>query len=202
VTAEKTTTGPLNEPPAPELRGVQLKAVYTFMKQRYGDATVDAALKSLVPQDQSLIPALLLDSNWYSYSAWQAVARMMRVLDPNAGEGFCLEAGKYMADYCFVGAFRSLVSNSPSQQIDRFSRIHYLGVRNVSDIETRNVAADSATVTYHYKKNVKTAVSTCATLCGFWSRLLEMSGARDVVATHSKCTARGADRCEFVFTWK
>ncbi|HEY6333417.1 MAG TPA: hypothetical protein VI756_29100 [Blastocatellia bacterium] len=202
MTSEKHTTGPLNGPPAPELRGVQLKAVYTFIKQRYGNATVDAALKSLGPEDQSLIPGLLLDSNWYSYSAWRVVTRMMRVLDPHAGEEFCVEAGTYMADYCFVGAFRSLVTNSPAQQIDRFNRIHYLGVRNVSDIDAHAVAADSATVTYRYKKDVRTAVSTCATLRGFWSRLLEMSGAKDVVAMHNKCAARGADRCEFVFNWK
>ena len=202
MTAEKRVTGQLNDPLAPELRGVQLKAVYTFMNQRYGDEPVDAALKSLGADDQALMPSLLMDSNWYSYSAWRVVTRMMRILDPGAGEQFCIEAGRYMAEYCFAGAFKSLVSATPAQQVNRFDRIHHLGVRNVSEINARNVTKDSAIVTYSYDKSVGAVASTCATLRGFWSRLLEMSGARDVVVIHNKCAARGADSCEFSFSWK
>ena len=175
LTPDKDLPAEVSEAEAPQLKGVQLKACYLFMKKRYGDQAVDAALKSMSPEDQALIPAHLLDSSWYSYSAWRVVTRMMRVIDANAGEGFCLEMGKYLAEYSFGGVYRSLVAASPAKQVHRFNGIHQLGVRNVSDLDAYTISNDSAIVTYRYQKNVKTAASTCATPCSFWGRLLEMS---------------------------
>ncbi|HUK90465.1 MAG TPA: hypothetical protein VLZ81_08705 [Blastocatellia bacterium] len=185
-----------------EIKGVQIRAAYMFLKQRYGDQAVEEALKSASSEDRLIMPSLLLDSNWYPHTAWRVIRRITRVLDPNAGRDFPVEMGKFMADYVFKGVYKSLLSPDPSKQVEKFKWIHDLFYRDVCTLDAKAVGTNSGVVSYSYRKGVTVTGATCLLLMGFWTRTLELAGAKDVEATHPKCVSKGSPVCEYSFTWK
>jgi predicted hydrocarbon binding protein len=185
-----------------EVKGVQVRAAYLFMKERYGDVRVEAALRALDQEDRVLMPNLLLDSNWYPHTAWRAIRRISRAVDPTAGKDLTVDMGKYMAEYSFKGVYRSLLSADPAKQVENFQWIHDFFYRNVCRIEANVVDKNSAVVAYYYEKGAKITGATCLILMGFWTRTLELSGGKQVKAAHPKCMGKGAGACEYRFDWQ
>jgi hypothetical protein len=187
-----------------EVKGVQVRAAYMFMKERYGERRVEAALEALAHEDRVLMPNLLLDSNWYPHTAWRAIRRISRAIDPGAGKDFTIDMGKYMAEYSFKGVYKSLLSSDPGKQVEKFQWIHEFFYRNVCRIEASVVAKNSAVVAYHYEKGVKITGATCLILMGFWTRTLELSGGTQVKARSRPPTpnawARGLTDANIVST--
>jgi len=191
----------VDEAAQPEIKGVQIRAAYLYLKDRYGEQAVNAALTALGPEDRLLMPSMLLDSNWYSHTAWRAVRRVSRALDPKADKDFAVGMGKYMAEYSFTGVYRSLLGSDPAKLVEKFTWIHDLFYRNVCVLDARNTGKGSALVSYYYNKDVTVTGAACLILMGFWIKTLEMSGAKDVQGSHTKCFAKGADCCQYSLTW-
>jgi len=187
-----------------EVKGVQLKAAIMFLRVRYGDEAVNKAIDSLSPDDRVLLPALLLDSNWYPNNVWRAVRRVSRMLmgDTETGDDFPFELGKYLAQYAFTGVYKSLLEKTPIKQVEKFSRIKDFFSQDTRDVETRMLSDSSCLVRYSYEKGAQVTRSTCASSRGFWVRTLELSGASDVKATHPKCVLDGNNCCEFLYEWQ
>jgi hypothetical protein len=185
-----------------EVKGVQIRAVYMFLKERYGDEAVTAAMNALSPEDRLLMPTMLLDSNWYPHEIWRVIRRISRALDPYAGTDLTVSMGRYMAEYSFKGVYRSFLTPDPVKQVEKFRWIHDFFYKNVCGIEARPMGDCSAVVSYYYEKGMTVTGATCVLLMGFWTRTLELSGAKEVSASHPKCVSKGADRCEYSFNWQ
>jgi hypothetical protein len=184
-----------------EIKGIQLKATLVFLKQRFGEAAVEAAIEALSPEDRALLPAVLLDSNWYPFDAWRPVSRVSRAVAGEPSPDLAIETGKFIAQYVFTGAYKSLLVNNPIKQVEKFSWINEFFYRNVRRIETQILGDSSCLLRYRYEQSIKPARGTCIGIIGFWVRTLELSGASNVKSTHSKCLVDGKDCCEYLFEW-
>jgi hypothetical protein len=184
-----------------EVKGVLLNAVLAFFRKRFGESAVDAAIQSLAPGDRVLLPNLILDSTWYSYSAWGAVRRMAAVLSRDRNPALAIEMGKFNADYVFGGVYKSLLINDPVKLVKKFSWLHDFFYRDGLALETEIPSPGSCYLRYRYQAGAKPARSTCISTMGFWIRTIELAGGTNVKARHTKCRAEGQDFCEYHMEW-
>jgi hypothetical protein len=185
-----------------EVKGVQVRATILFLKDRFGDEVVEAAINTLGPEDRALLPSLLLDSNWYPYSIWRPVRRVSRALSDEMGDDMAIGVGSFIAQYVFTGVYKSLLTNDAARQLAKFPGIHEFFYRDTSAIETEILSQTSGLVRYRYNQGVRPARSTCLTTMGFWIRTLELSGAENVKANHSQCMTDGHDVCLYGIEWQ
>lgn len=184
-----------------EVKGVQVRAVLQFLKDRFGEQAVEAQINALSPDERYLLPALLLDSNWYSYSVWRPVRRISRALSDESGDGVAVNMGKFIAQYVFTGVYKSLLTPDPAKQLAKFPGIHEFFYKEISTMETEVLSPNSGLVRYIYNQGIKPARSTCQSTMGFWIRTLELSGAANVRAKHSKCITEGEEVCLYDMKW-
>ena len=187
-----------------DIKGVELKGAIYFLKKRFGESAVNAAIESLSIEDQALLPSVLLDSSWYPHSVWRVVRRLSRVLVGNSerGDEFPFELGKFMAHYAFTGVYRSLLEKTPLKQVEKFAWIKDFLSRDARHVETKILSDTSCLVRYRYEQGAVPTRSTCASNMGFWTETLELSGARNVKGKHLGCVLNGLSCCEYTFEWQ
>jgi hypothetical protein len=186
---------------AAKVKGVQARAIFTFLKDRFGEGAVDAAVEALPPDVRQLWPQTLLDSTWYSYEILRPIRGISRVLAPGSGDDLATDMGRFIADYTLGGLYRSLLEKNPLKQVEKFSWVHDFFYQDSQKIETATLSPTSCAVQYRYEPGIRPARSTCASTLGFWTRTIELSGGADVNGEHPRCVIEGQDCCEFVLSW-
>jgi hypothetical protein len=197
-----------------EVKGILLRSGVLYLKKLYGDKEVNTAINELDPEDQVLLPSVLLDSNWYPFDIWRAMRRLSRKLDtafpaviahaknPNATTNLALDMGKFMAQHAFTGIYRPLLAKTPIKQVEKFPLINDLFYKDTRKVEVKLLSDTSAFVRYTYEPGVNPRHSTCLSSMGIWVRSLELAGAKNVKAVHTKCIVDKKDFCEFTFEWR
>jgi hypothetical protein len=184
-----------------EVKGVQLKGTMSFLTERYGQPAVTKAVESLSPEDRALLPAVFLDSTWYSEDVWRAVRRLTRTLTTGAGQDVALELGRHISEYTFTGVYRTLLVNDPRKQAAKFGWVYDFFFRDAQRVEAMVHDNSTCTVIYYYKAGDKPTRAACAGTLGYSMRTLDLAGASNVRGSHKKCVADGQDRCEFFLEW-
>jgi len=185
-----------------EIKGILLNAWVKFLTDRYGDQAVADAVAGLSPEDRRLVPAKFLDASWYPYDSLHALGRLSRPLVTRGETDIGLEIGRYMAQHAFTGVYRSFLATDPIKQVAKFTSIREFFFREARTLETEITGPGSCLVRYRYEPGAKPTRSICISLCGFWSRSIELAGASSVKASHPRCVAAGAPCCEFILEWK
>jgi hypothetical protein len=186
-----------------EIKGVQLKGALTFLKEQYGEEAVNAAIGKLGEEDRALLPPVFFDSNWYPYDTWRSLRRIAGMLRTGKeAPDLAVTYGKHIAQYLLNGVYRSLVAKDAAKQVGRFSAIHDFFYRDTSTLEVKLLNNSSCMVRYLYDYDVKPVPSTCLSTMGFWMRVLELSGASSVRATHPRCVCKDEESCEFEYEWR
>lgn len=185
-----------------EIKGILLNGWVRFLKDRYGEESVNKAVAALDPDYRRLVPAMFLDASWYPFDSLHALRKLTKPLVTRADGDITNDIGRFMAQYAFTGVYRSLLAHDPIKQVEKFGSIGEFFFREARKLETEITGPSSCLVRYRYEPGAKPTRAICASLTGFWSRSIELAGASTVNGNHSKCFAAGADCCEFVFEWK
>jgi hypothetical protein len=184
-----------------DTKGIVLTAWMDFLNQRYGQAALAGALKTLSPEDQALLSAPFLPSSWYPYNTLHALRRVTRALVTPADQNLGVEIGRFMAEHVFTGIYRSVFIHDPVKMIEKFSWVGDLFYQEVRDLDTEILSDTKVLVRHRHKSGSKPTRAICESLQGFYGRTLELAGALAVRHTHPKCLARADDCCEFLFEW-
>lgn len=185
-----------------EVRGVLLNAVLAFLKKRFGEQEVENSILELAPSDQLLLPSIILDSNWYPYTAWGSVRRLTAMLSKQRDPELASEMGKSNATYVFEGVYKNLLVKDPAKLVEKFSWLHAYFYRDGLALETELPNPGTCYLRYRYNADDKPARSTCISTLGFWIRTIELAGGNSVRADHTKCRAQGDELCEYRIEWQ
>jgi predicted hydrocarbon binding protein len=185
-----------------EIKGALLKAWISFLNERYGAQAVQRATAGLNPSDRALLATQFLDSSWYPYDTLHSLRRLTRPLVTSGDGDLAPAIGRHMAQQVFTGVYKSLLVGDPIKQVQKFAWISEFFFRETRKLETEITGAQSCVVRYRYEGGANPTRAICASLLGFWSRTLELAGARNLKGAHTKCVAEGASCCEFVLEWQ
>lgn len=184
-----------------EVKGVLLNAWMLLLKKRYGDEAIAEAIGKLGPEDRHLFSSPFLASSWYSFEALNVLSRLTRLLADPAEKGLAFEIGRFMAEHVYTTVYRSQMADDPIKQVQRYGWINDMLFRDARRQEAEILGQSSCAVRYYYPEVVKPNWGFCISNAGFWSKMLEMAGAPQVRASHTKCMAKGDSCCEFIFEW-
>ena len=185
-----------------EIKGVQLKGALTFFSEQYGEDALNEAIAQLSAEDRALLPPKFFDSNWYPYDTWRALRRIAGILRTGSEPpDQAIRYGKYIAEYLLTGVYQSLVAKDPRRQVNRFNAIHDFFYKDTATIVVKQEGESVCSVEYSYTPAVKPVPSTCMSTMGFWMRVLELSGASTVKASHPTCLCKGEKYCLFRYDW-
>jgi hypothetical protein len=185
-----------------EIKGVLLSAWVTFLKNRYGAAAVTAAMSTLDPEEQARLSAPFLPSSWYPYDTLHLLRKLTRPLATPADHNLSAEIGAFMAEHAFTGVYHSLLERDPIKQVQKFVWIGAFFFNDTRILETEITGDTSCLVRYRYQPGATPTNAICSSLCSFWSRTIELSGASKIAAAHPKCVANKDACCEFTFRWE
>jgi hypothetical protein len=183
-----------------EIKGVLINGWMGLLKDRYGQAALDAAMELLDPVDRALLSTPFLPSSWYPYDDLRMMSRLTRQMGAT-GDELAIDIGRAMAQHACAGVYKSLIVADPLKQVDRISWVGDMLFRDVRRCETERRGDRSGLVRYHYESGVQPTAGTCKSVMGFLMRMLELAGAREVKANHTVCVVKGDACCEFLLAW-
>jgi hypothetical protein len=185
-----------------EIKGVLLGAWMNFLKNRYGAEAVASAMSSLDSSEQARLSAPFLPSSWYPYDTLHTLRKLTRPLATAADRNLSAEIGAFMAEHAFTGVYHSLLEHDPVKQVQKFVWIGEFFFNDARILETEITGESSCLVRYQYQAGATPTNAICSSLCAFWSRTLELSGAFKIKSSHPKCVANQDSCCEFTFKWE
>lgn len=179
------------------LRGFGLMNSLAFAEYTAGSGGIPAVLALLGDADQATLSSIRR-TRWYPFALH---CRLLRAVDMALGTGdlsLLWQLGRFSAGLDMPRLFRPLLRlGRPGWMFDVATRMwrfyHREGVwtieRTPRELVTKLTQFDEADDAF------------CASLLGYVSAALEMSGANDVEGTHLACKARGAPNCIFTVRW-
>lgn len=182
-----------------QVKGTLLNAWKNFLNDRYGEDQVAAAIQSLSAGDRLLLQSPILDSTWYSMEFEETLRRLTRFLATPSDKDMARQMGRYIADYFYAHAYRTLLRGKPGggKALDWFEDLVY---RDLREYDVDMTGPSSSVVRYRYREGRPTA-GQCQTLKAFIIRKFELSGYQNVTCTHVTCVAKGDECCEFSVQW-
>ncbi len=179
-------------------KGVGFINVKNFVTERFGAAGWDAVTGRLSPEDRDELSSAV-SVGWYSLPLY---ARLIRVLDEVHGYGdlaLVVQLGRYEAERDLTTIHRAFLRFfNPAFIVEKFAeywkRFHdsgeWVAVRD-SDRQITATLANWGCVDH----------ALCRELVGYFTRTLELVGAKNVIVEHPKCRAKGEGQCVFRARW-
>lgn len=180
-------------------RGIAFLAAMKYIKQNYGEEGFAKVLESLPPEDRDVITGKLNPVTLYPMKAYIS---LLSATDKIFGKGdyaLCSDIGRFEANETFSGLYKVFLEvGNPQAVIGKAS----LAWRTLHDAGSLEVERTS-------DKYVKGKVidfpdshkAFCNVLLGYFAKVIEMSGAKDLDVKEIKCRVNGDDYCEFEVRW-
>ena len=185
-----------------EIKGILLTGWMIFLRNRYGEKAVAAAIEQLSAADAAALSSQFLPSSWYAYNTLHNLSELTRNLAAPNERNLSVEIGRFMSEHVFTGVYHPLLTKDPIKQVEKFRRIGEFFFHETRTLDTEILGRSNCVVRYRYEPGTKPTRAICESLAGFWSRTLELAGAGAVSSTHPKCIAARAALCEFTFEWE
>jgi len=185
-----------------EVKGVLLNGWMRFLKKRFGDAAVAAALQACSPEDRAILSGVFLAASWYPYDFLHTLRRLTRSLARPTDQHLATEIGRAMANHVFTGVYHPLLAQAPSQRVEMFQVTVEFSYREAIRVDARMIDDTSCAVRYVYEGGARPSRAICESIAGFWSQTLELTGASSAEYEHPECMAGGHPSCQFTFRWR
>ncbi len=181
----------------PKTKGVGFTNVRAFTIERFGDAGWASLLEKIPAEDRSEIQSII-PMGWYSLSLY---ARLIRVLDKVHGRGdlsMMKDLGRFEAENDLKTIHRIFLRfTNPAFIVEKTSQYW----KHFHDTGTWNVTRDDHGVSAVLDDWGCVDSALCRELVAYLTRVLELTGAKNVVLEHPKCRGRSDPQCIFRGRW-
>ena len=179
-------------------KGVGFNHVKAFAQSRWGPEGWTALLGKLRSTDRDAI-AEAVPIGWYPLALY---VRLIHALDEvhGAGDlGLVVQLGRFEAERDITTIYRIMFRlMSPATVVEKttdyWRKFHDTGtweMQRVGNSEIQGALSGWGVVDH----------ALCRELVGYFSRVLELVGAQNVIVEHPECRARGYARCLFRGRW-
>lgn len=160
--------------------------------------------RSLVPQHLAhYLEGRILPTSWHpEQDHLELMEVTAELFSPGRGDSLEVweEISRATSPVYYEGPYRSLVRHGdPTRTLASYGALWKLR-HDTGEIEV--VPQDERSTRIRLSGYVLSSPKMCASIQGSLIGLLEHAGARDVVASHDRCTARGDELCEWELRWK
>ncbi|MFY9611071.1 MAG: TIGR02265 family protein [Blastocatellia bacterium] len=183
-----------------EIKGSILTSRIEYVKERFGDRSVEAVLNSLPNGDQALLRNEINPAGWYHFQTGQRLdAAIVQVIGRGNAKLF-EEMGASSAEQSLSGIQRFYLDpGNPQGFMLRAPLIYHV----YYDKGWRDYWATgpSSGVMTTFQAETYSA-EDCLTVIGWYKQALKMCGAQDVEIIEDTCRALGGEFCRYLLRWK
>ncbi len=185
---------------APRIKGGVLLSRLKFVREKGGDAGVEAVLSRLSPADQGVLRGWVLPVAWYPLDLNQRLdAAIAEVFSPGDRSAIFVEMGRASADANLRGPHRPYVREGEPHFLLRAAPQIYGAYYAVGRREYERTG-DTSAVLRTYGAEAVTATD-CLTVVGWHQRAIELCGGTRVQVVETRCRTRGDPHCEYRCEW-
>jgi uncharacterized protein (TIGR02265 family) len=178
-------------------KGTILNSLLKFIKADLTPEQYEAAIAQLPPDDRAMLATRVLPSSHVPETLLNHLTDVAAKAKNEPLETFGRRAG--MAEVAdAVGLYRFLVVVlTPNALLSKASNA-WSSVHNTGKMLVEDQTANSARIRL---RDFASEPAHCARLTGWFVRLSEMTGAKNVRITHDECLTRGARDCSWDLSW-
>jgi predicted hydrocarbon binding protein len=182
------------------IRGQSILSLMKYLRNNFGEEGYKKALDTLDLIDREVFKGKVSPMGWYPAGAF---INMMEATENIFGTGdykLCERIGHFSAEESFGGIYRIFIELSDARVIIGKASLAWRIINDVGNLEMSAITGTSAKCRikgYDYPKK-----AFCFELAGYFTKVLELVGARNVKIVEKKCRTSGAEYCEYEVTWE
>lgn len=182
------------------IRGISVISAIKYVRDNYGEGGWTKITDSLDDEDRNIIRGNINPMTWYPLKVF---TNFIETTDKIFGKGnyeVCLNIGRFNAQDTFTGLYKVFLELGNPHFVIRRGHIAWRTIVDTGELEVEQ-AGD---------KYVKAKIinfsephkAFCWKVAGYFDKVLEMSGARNVQVKETKCALEGSDFCEYEIQWE
>lgn len=178
------------------IKGSKLTSKIAFVRDFYGQATVERVIASLSAADRAQIETLV-DLRWYSSDLYDRLAEAICTVAAGGDESVYDQMGNRSAEHQLSNIYAAFKRSDLVKMFRNMVPMHaHLNEGGIMEVDSSH--EDECTITVTAPKSTHVG---CRISRAFYRRVAELAGAAAVVVDERTCTARGDDACRFVIRW-
>ena len=182
------------------VKGTAVASSLRFVRERFGESALARVLEGLSEEDNRVLKAGVLAASWYPMGLFlrfmQEAERQFGVQEPD----LVRRMGRASADYSVTTIYRIFLKMGTPEFIlghaaPVFGSYYDTGSMRVAERRSGHAVAELTGF-------AESAPQFCRRILGWMERTLELTGAKNVRCTHSRCIHRGDAVCRFDGDWE
>ena len=183
------------------VRGLSLIAAIKYIQQNFEEEGLNRIIEQLEGDDRETVTKDKIKAmSWYPKKTF---SNLMKITEKTYGKGdcnICRRIGRFDAEKTFSGLYRAFIEFGNPHSVIRKAPLAWRTLNDTGDLEISKLS----------DKYVKGKISgvnepdkcICYNLSGYFERVLEMSGAKNVEMKEIKCRCEGDEYCEYEIKWE
>lgn len=182
-----------------KVKGTALNSTLRYVADHFGPDAVEAVTAGLPAGERDAIRNGVLVSQWYRFGAMAEIMRETRRLHGAKTPDLYRDMGRASADYALTTIYKIFFKvGSPQFIITRAASVYgnYYSAGSATVIDSGRGYATLA-----LRDFPEPSEEYCHRVWGWVLRMLELSGASQVVCKHDVCVLKGDKECRIDGTW-
>lgn len=182
------------------IRGLTFAGCVEYVRNNFGEEGLKKVLDNLSEEERKVAGAKFHAMEWYSLNIFVNFLSTAEKVMGKGDNNICYAAGKLSAAEAFGGIYKLFLEfGGPSIFLKKAA----LAWRTLNDSGYLDIIV---TKEHYAKGRVKEYANPhknyCYFLAGYFEKVLELSGGRNVKITETKCTCQGDEYCEYEGVWE
>lgn len=178
------------------VKGSKLTSKLSFLRERYGDDSVEKVIAAMPPEDQATL-RFVLDVSWYPQDLYDRLVETIRDTVGKGDPAILDEIGHHSAQHQLTHIFKAYRGKELEETLRNQVIIH----SRVNDPGRMTVDIGDHRCTIIVEEP-KSTLTSCRIARAFYERTVELYGANRVQVEEPECSANGDPRCRFELTWE
>lgn len=185
-----------------QIKGLGLQNCLKFIRKEFGEENLKKVIENMEPSEKEILLAeeKIKAMSWYPHNIY---IHLLETSDKILGQGdyaLCEKEGAFGAGQTFSGIFKVFIAVGNPHFLIRQGPLAYRTICSSGNLEIMEL---------HEKRTVvrirdcdEPHLAFCNNLRGYFKRLLEMSGGKNVRVKEIKCRCHNEPYCEYSAEWE
>lgn len=180
------------------VKAVPVNAVVEFVRKELSSAQLQAVLAGLPPADAALFTGHILATEQVPLHAVNEFTRLCASEKGEPVKSFGRRAGRFGAEQGVRSVYRFIMMVMSTESVLRKAPFMWTRVYDGGEMEVEALP-NSARI---HIRDFPSEEAGCARVTGWFEKIGELSGAKNLRTVHPSCMAEGAKVCTWTFEWQ
>jgi len=181
------------------VKGTVVRSLMKFVQTELSAEELDKALSELPPDFASAVKGSVLPTALFPVGLVNKLTEACGRAKGDRPEEFAVRAGRASASDAVKTVYKLLVIVLTPVALIGKATTMWRSIYSAGDFGVERSEPGKAIV---YLRDFPSEVIGCARITGWMTELGEMTRAKEMRVTHTKCAARGANECLWSVTWR